>query len=870
MRRTGPRPARRWLLLAVGLLLASSARGGADDDPLFGQVKAERTAADAVWAEGAPLVALADFEALVERLEDTDDVDRLFLRASIEARLGTLSRQLGELDEAQVWWNRSLEDYQASDRWVSAGKILANLAIAKLDAGRSDLALDWLTEAIDLHEALDRPAAVAFDVYLRASVHSNRGEFGPALRDLVTALELFVEHGEIEPGGRDRPWYLHCRSFIAQFVLQLGEPRVAAEELARVLADEALSEPRLRAEWQLVEATAWAQAGETERALASLSAARETVEEFGLTRLQSTLLRIDGEIAMLLGDLPGGCRTMEAARLEAQATGLPEHQLIAGGLWAGCLNDLGESRRALLVAREAQLLAESIASPRAWESWHEEARAHLDLGDLDAANVAYAEATTLLSVLVEELELDTVAIGRLRMSFDDVFGGAASARLAVAQGPEDIEAALDYVEQNRSRLLLNAVLGGHAASPELETTAPELETTALPGPTRRALGRVRGLPALQDRPWLERLRLRAAGTADGAGVMDDAGQRRERALGAFPLGVATLRSRLPRSLGVAIFRSREGGTDLFWLERDRVERHWLPGDADHLRGLVDRYVSAMARSVSDEGSLPEFEQASQSLRRATLGPVEQRLRGVSQLVVVPDGDLYRVPFAALRDGDRYLVEQAAVSVAPSLNILDALLDRTPDRLSSFVGVADSRSDLPRARAEVEEAAALFERRRVLAGDEAQLAGVLGALQGADILHFATHGELEGAGEPSWLALARGQALDAEAILDLDLDLPLVTLSACRSARGSQQAGEALVNSLARAFLAAGAESVVGSLWDVHDGSTGELMSRFYEALAAGSFVSVGLAEAQRGMALSGGEFAHPWYWAGFVVVGDPR
>jgi CHAT domain-containing protein len=84
-----------------------------------------------------------------------------------------------------------------------------------------------------------------------------------------------------------------------------------------------------------------------------------------------------------------------------------------------------------------------------------------------------------------------------------------------------------------------------------------------------------------------------------------------------------------------------------------------------------------------------------------------------------------------------------------------------------------------------------------------------------------------------------------------------------------------VNSLARSFLAAGSRSVVGSLWDVDDGGTAALMAHFYRLLAAGAGGAEALAGAQRAMIggsiVAGSEVSsHPWFWAGFVLIGDPR
>ena len=116
-------------------------------------------------------------------------------------------------------------------------------------------------------------------------------------------------------------------------------------------------------------------------------------------------------------------------------------------------------------------------------------------------------------------------------------------------------------------------------------------------------------------------------------------------------------------------------------------------------------------------------------------------------------------------------------------------------------------------------------------------------------------------------------LEVHEILQLKLKAQLVTLSACETALGSGYftdvpAGDEFVG-LTRAFLSAGARSVVASLWQVDDRSTMKLMERFYRERASGDGDSASaLAKAQREMSKTGGQYSHPYYWAPFVAVGN--
>jgi CHAT domain-containing protein len=144
---------------------------------------------------------------------------------------------------------------------------------------------------------------------------------------------------------------------------------------------------------------------------------------------------------------------------------------------------------------------------------------------------------------------------------------------------------------------------------------------------------------------------------------------------------------------------------------------------------------------------------------------------------------------------------------------------------------------------------------------------------AQRIHFAAHGFLnQERPELSGLALTRTDApgddglLQVFEIFNLDLSAQLVVLSACETG-GTVVAGEGLVG-LARAFLYAGAPTVVVSLWRIRDDSAPKLMVQFYRALDQHGDAAAALREAKR--ALIAGGLAQPYYWAPFILVGESR
>jgi CHAT domain-containing protein len=195
-----------------------------------------------------------------------------------------------------------------------------------------------------------------------------------------------------------------------------------------------------------------------------------------------------------------------------------------------------------------------------------------------------------------------------------------------------------------------------------------------------------------------------------------------------------------------------------------------------------------------------------------------------------------------------------------------------------LAMRDEKLDpLPEAEHEVKELKRLYgaSRSKIYVGAEAREDFVKNEAGQAAILHFATHGILNDASPMySHLALARGGAedglLEAWELMRLDLKADLAVLSACETARGRFGAGEGMIG-LTWALFVAGVPSTVVSQWKVESASTCDLMLGFHRQLrAAPGKTKVTKAEALRRAALKvmkNPETSHPFYWAGFVLVG---
>lgn len=246
------------------------------------------------------------------------------------------------------------------------------------------------------------------------------------------------------------------------------------------------------------------------------------------------------------------------------------------------------------------------------------------------------------------------------------------------------------------------------------------------------------------------------------------------------------------------------------------------------------------------------------------------LAGAEGLLIVPDGVLWSIPFAALPGPGGPVGLSLPLVVTRSLSLLQDLA-ASPARGSGVAaaGIREAHPGwrpLPLAEREAHEAVAAYGGGQVLAGNAAGRAAVLSALGAAKVVHVAAHGDIDNERAlASALLLARGERLEAADIMGSGVACDLVALSACSSAKGSLMECEGFVG-LAYALHKAGAKRVLASLWPVVDEEAREFMAAFYASHAGGLSASCALREAMKQSAGSG---RLPTAWAAWTLSGLP-
>jgi tetratricopeptide (TPR) repeat protein len=264
-------------------------------------------------------------------------------------------------------------------------------------------------------------------------------------------------------------------------------------------------------------------------------------------------------------------------------------------------------------------------------------------------------------------------------------------------------------------------------------------------------------------------------------------------------------------------------------------------------------------------------------------PLQADLAGVRSLLIVPSGALYGVPYAALEIDGQPLVSRFDLALLPAAEAL--LSRRRSGGGSGLLALGDPRvpggEPLPAAAAEAKAVAALRAGGTAYVGAGATEAAFKRRAPRAEWIHLAAHGRVDPlAPERSHLLLAPGEGedgrLEAAEITALNLTATLVVLSACDSgveaglarqdAPGDERSG------LPRAFLTAGAGTVIENLWEVDDAASRVLLSALYARLDQAS-IPKALARLQRDAAagrfrdVSGRSLAHPYYWVGLSAYG---
>lgn len=823
--------------LAVGTMREAVALAAQTGEPAL-VINAQLDLGWALRRRGLSQEVAQEMRAVLAAADRTPGVELQAARASL--LLGEALSSLGRFEEAE----QVLERTVAMSRTLQKDNLVADartgLASIRLATGRLAQALVDQQAALEILRAADRLPEQVIALNNLATIHHRAGEVEAAEVLLREALQMARRSGNARGEALAQGNLGSLLAGRGRLEAGLAEERAALERWRSI------NDPRRVAWSRVFVADTLRLLGRREEALAEIGAALGTLDPLDDHEGVATAAALKADVLRDGGDRSGAIelydraleRCLEHGLLQLGAAirtrrGVLHEQL---GRAALALEDYRASIEVLerirgrlesdelkmrFLAREADVYLRAVLLQRRRE-----------IARAPAAPEAFAlaeraRARSLVELLTESRAslregVPTDLVERERQLLDDV--GEATLKLASAKGEGSRRLARDELrraEQRRAQIEIT-----------LRRSAPGYAQIVYPQPA--TLSRLQTEVLAADETLL------------------------------------------------SYFAGREAM--LLWIvERQRVQCFVLP-PPDRIEQQVAKLIDAAGEEGMRLGaSVPGAAEA--EALAAELLPIP--LSPGRRLLVAPDGPLHHLPFDLLRPGGtRYLVEDHEVVVVPSATVLAFLRSAPPKTaVDGFLGVGAPPStgaafpDIPESREGLVRIARSFpeDRRTLLVGAEATKE----RLQALDLgayryIHFATHGWLDReASRHLALYLAappgevRGELLSCDDVLRWRLAAEAVVLAACQSGQGELLRGEGLVG-MTRAFLHAGARSLLVSLWNVPDRQTAELMDMVYGHLAAGRTVPDALRLAK--LAFIGSErpaLRAPARWAPFVLVGDP-
>lgn len=793
--------------------------------------KIEQNLGSIYWRRGQYPEAEHFFRSARTRYVPLNDQQQL---AQVDNCLGNILSLQYKAREAEAHYQQALLHAANAGLTVTQAEIECNLGSLALALGRYDQALDYLERSRRRYAVLAMPHESAIA----------EQEMAEAYLELNLAPEAIAIYTRIVPVLKA----LELRAEEARALLYMGRAHGLRQQMVQAHACLAEAEALYIAEGN------------------SVGAAMTQV-----VRAQ-----------LFLGEQNFSATTTIAQQAEAP--------LAAAGVWGWLLWARwlqGEAARAKGHLRAARLLIEAtLRDARKQQLPQMIQRCYtvlgllaLQRGDLTSAEGFLEQAVHLIEQMRAPLPAE-----EFRMAFvaDKQTPYTELVRLCLVDGtPERIAQAFSYVEQARSRVLVD-MLAGALPSQVTPRDAFEADLLARLESLRTDLNWVysqlnhpggettaRSTLAIGD--------LYAAAHERESAILEITRQVQQHRQGQQPdnggwekLDLPQLQQALGQETVLVEYFSLDSNLLAFIVTADAINVVHL-SEPEHKVTAVLRHLQLQLSAL--RYGIPQLRARMPLLTARTrthlctlydllLRPLERWL-GTRRLLVAPYRALHYVPFPALCDGDAYVIERREVCTIPSASILHhcLALPRRPLQRAVLLGVADQVA--PRVRDEIAALTPLFPEAVTLLDDEATQTALFTQARMANVLHLACHGRFR-SDNPLFSSLQLGDGwLTVRDAYTLQLQCDLVTLSACETGVSQVAPGDELIG-LARGFFAAGAPTLLVSLWTVDDEATARLMTLFYQHLVAGAGPAAALRKAQCELLA---DYPHPYFWSPFILLG---
>jgi CHAT domain-containing protein/predicted negative regulator of RcsB-dependent stress response len=843
---------------------------------LFEAVGKGNEAARTLSSSIQPLLLMGEYN---QAFAAGDRARKIFEAEGNSWRLARLEINIGNIYYRQDRFAEALGCYERAYRGLLNQKdeegiaaVLSNMATCHISLNAFPKALETYQQAREFCEQHGMPLLVTQADYNIAYLHYLRGEYGRAIQMLRATRVACKKVGDA--------YHLSlCNLDLAELYLELNLSSEAGE-----LAQQGYEGFRKlgmgyeSAKCLAFSAMAASQKGHAFEALKLFSEAREI---FVREKNRAWPSLIDLYRAVVFSDEG---RLFEAKRLctEAlesfQALGLLSKAVIAQLLMVRIAMRMEEIEEA---SRHAEAALENVAKLDAPLRTYQ---AHLLMGNIqlakghpDEAYVSYQNSRKALETLRSSLHSEELKIAFIKDRLE-VYENLVELCLAKSLNRAGLEEAFAYMEQAKSRTLMDLF--------ERPAPAPSLNEPGLSDlvrsirdrreelnwyynliereqlqPEARSPDRIRALlmqARSRERELLRMLQEATEGDAEQAGLQTPT-----------HLPVETIRATIPAdTLLVEYFQVRDRIL-VCLLGKETLDILPVTLEA-RVAGFLRLLKFQLSKFRLDRQYLERFQD---SLIRATqahlkelydelVAPFADRLKA-RHLVFVPHGLLHYVPFHALFDGRGHLIDRHTVSYSPSASIY-ALCQTRSANVSGpalVLGIPDPQA--PAISEEVQAISRVLPQPEVFLGKDASEDILRSKGPTSQFIHIATHGHFR-QDNPMFSSIRLGNSfLSLYDLYQLKLPVELMTLSGCSTGLNVVAAGDELIG-LARGLLHAGAQSLVLSLWDVHDRSTAEYMRAFYGFLQHGKSKAEALQKAMLQLRVS---YPHPYQWAPFILIG---
>ena len=849
--------------------------------------------------------------ALHEQLDERSEAARAL------DNIGNLFYEQGDYARATDYFRKSAERLESAREPRTLASQLMKIAKTEYEQGNDATAIDFYTRAVAKMDEAGEKQSRGYALHNIANNYYSEGDYAQALNYYLQSLEAHKATGNTssQANALQGVALIHSLNGNHQLALIAYEKNLAIAQSLNDKAETALSQSKVGG------------------ALYALGRYPEAIDAFEKALALREQLGDPQDTAFALLDLGVTWFAQnehdKALESYAKSRALYESANNAAGVATVLLNTAlvhyarQDYAKTLELSEQAAALAKSVGeSDLYWQARHRAGKSHFKLNNPDAARQALTEAIATIETMRPQANRGNQSgqsgqSGQPRFYESRIAPYLAMVDVAIAQGKGN--EAFDFSERAKARTLLGIVQSAKVwINKTMSAPERERENRLLAELTRLNAQIAREAEKQQPNKFrLGELRL-AAGR-----VRAEYETFRNKLYALRPTLKIMRGDGKPLAIEQAVLLANDAKTALLnFVETD--EQVYLfaftkkpatkktPATPLRIyvlganRAELSARISNLNRSIADRD--PNAQAQSRELYDVLLKPAEAQLAGKEHWIISPDGSLWNLPFEALRtEADRFLIEDHAISRAPSLTAFQAisalrratpaprarrrtnapapallafgdpaLSEPTTMRIKTMLST-EQIAPSPETRNEVAAIAAIHgaEQSVVFTGPDASEERLKADAGKHRILHLAARGIFnEAAPLFSAIALASAEGskedgmLDWREVIGLDLKADLVVLSSSESALPQAGVGRSLIG-LAWALCIAGCPASLASQWRVDSPATAELMGEFHRALKASKQPARSWQTAVKQM-LDREDRRHPYFWAGFQLLGDAR